>query len=122
MSGATFMQHSIYLSFSAHPFSTIYHLDLFSLLLSNISLFFLLTLPPTKESCLRMSYLRPLDCHPPFQFLTNPTFSTHVLSTHSSLLSFCSLVEKQNRLLRLTISSSSCDRVGSMHTEGWLML
>lgn len=68
--------------------SSLYHLDLFSLLLSNLSLFFLLTLPPTKESCLRISYLRPLDCHPPFQFLTNPTYSTHVLSTHSSLLSF----------------------------------
>lgn len=68
--------------------SSLYHLYLFSLLLSNLSSLFLLTLPPTKESCLRISYLRPLDCHPPFQFLTNPTYSTHVLSTHSSLLSF----------------------------------
>lgn len=84
VSGATFMQNSIYLSFSlpSRPLQPPFVQPIL------IPLFFLLTLPPTNVSCLRISYLRPLYCHPPFQFLTNPTYSTHILSIHSSLLSF----------------------------------
>lgn len=70
MSGATFMLRLIYLPFHSSPF--LYHLDLFSLLLSNLSLFMLLTRPPANE----YSFLPPLDCHPPVLYLTNPTYST----------------------------------------------
>lgn len=97
----------------------LYPLRLFSLTLSYLSLILLLTLPPSKESFRLISYLPPLNCHPPSPTFNQPhLFYSCLKSTQSFLLHFISGNRKNwygSHYLLLV------NRVGSMLTEGWLM-